>query len=133
MDLSIKLEFNDLDSLFRQQQTTIRITNPITTAKGIPTPKITSFTVFFVVFESLQQGSVAVTVDESVLVGGGGEWSDATSEVLSIETFNIVVIFRENPDVVASCVDKDKVVESLEVSESFVKSLVVRAVDVVES
>lgn len=61
------------------------------------------------------------------------EWSDARSEVLSIKTFNIVVIFRENPDVVASCVDKDKVVESLDVSESFVKSLVVRAVDVMKS
>lgn len=35
-------------------------------------------------------------------------------------------------DVVASCVDKDKVVESVDISESFVKSLVVRAVDVVE-
>lgn len=52
--------------------------------------------------------------------------------LFSIETFNIVVTFRENPDVVASCVDKDKVVESVDISESFVKSLVVRAVDVVE-
>lgn len=52
--------------------------------------------------------------------------------LLSIETLNTVVIFRENPDVVASCVDKDKVVESVDISESFVKSPVVRAVDVVE-
>lgn len=36
---------------------------------------------FFVVFESLQQGSVAVTVGRSVLVWGGVEWSDARSEV----------------------------------------------------
>lgn len=39
---------------------------------------------FFVVFESLQQGSVAVTVGRSVLVWGGVEWSDWTSKVSEI-------------------------------------------------
>lgn len=45
--------------------------------------EIENLQVLTVVFESLQQGSVAITVCESLLVWGDGEWSDATSEVLA--------------------------------------------------
>lgn len=46
--------------------------------------EIENLRVFFVVLESLQQGSVAVTVGKSVLVWGGVVWSDWTSEVSAI-------------------------------------------------
>lgn len=44
--------------------------------------------------------------------------------LLSIESFNSVVLFRENPDVVAACVDNDKDVESVDIAVSVVESLV---------
>lgn len=43
--------------------------------------EIENLRVLTVVFESLQQGSVAITVCESLLVWGDGELSGETSEV----------------------------------------------------
>lgn len=46
--------------------------------------EIENLRVFFVVLESLQQGSAAVTVGKSVLVWGSVVWSDWASEVSAI-------------------------------------------------
>lgn len=51
--------------------------------------EIENLRVLTVVFESLQQGSVAITVCESLLVWGDGEWSDATSEEVLAKVLGI--------------------------------------------